>query len=122
MILRLRSGSSCAGQLGEEALLGVDVDQRDAELLEGRDDLLGLVQPHQAVIDEDAGQLLADRLVDEQRRDRGVDAAGEPADHPALADLGLDLRRPARRSPTAATTARSQPATSRRKRVRISVP
>ena len=56
------------------------------------DHLLGLVHPHQAVVDEDAGQLLADRLVDEQRRDRGVDAAGEPADHPALAHLRLDPR------------------------------
>ena len=49
--------------------------------------------------------LLADRAVDEQRRDRGVDAAGEAADHPALADLGAGSSRPARRSPTAATTA-----------------
>ncbi len=92
MILRLRSGSSCAGELVEEALLGLDVDQRDAELLEGGDDLLGLVQPHQAVIDEDTGQLLADRFVDEQRRDRGVDPAGEPADHPPLPHLRPDLR------------------------------
>ena len=47
--------------------------------------------PHQAVVDEDAGQPVADRLVDEQRRDRGVDAAGEAADDAALADLGPDL-------------------------------
>ena len=84
---------------------------------EGLDDLLGLVHAHQAVVDEDAGELLADRPVDEQRRDRGVDAAGEAADHAARRRPGRGSRRPARRSPTAATTARSQPATSRRKRV-----
>ena len=39
------------------------------------------------MVDEDAGELVADRLVDQHRRDRGIDAAGEAADHPALADL-----------------------------------
>ena len=92
MIFRFRSGSSTPASLRQEALLGVDVDQRDAELLERLDHLLGLVQPHQAVVDEDAGQLLPDRAVDQQRRDRGIDAAGEAADHPALADLGADRR------------------------------
>ncbi len=90
MIFRFVSGSSTPGQPRQEPLLGVDVDQRDPEALERLDHLLGLVQPHQAVIDEDAGQLLPHRAVDEQRRDRGVDAAGEAADHPALADLGAD--------------------------------
>ena len=46
---------------------------------EGLDDLLGLVLAQQAVVDEDARQLVADRLVDEQRRDGRVDAAGERA-------------------------------------------
>ena len=92
MILRLRSGSSCPASLSRKRSLGFDVDERDAELLEGGDDLLGLVEPHQAVVDEDAGELLADRPVDEQRRDRGVDPAGEAADHPPLPHLGPDLR------------------------------
>ena len=52
---------------------------------------LGLVEPQQAVIDEHAGELVADRLVDQHRGDRGIDAAGQAADHPALADLGADL-------------------------------
>ena len=52
--------------------------------------LLALAGAHQAVVDEDAGQLIADRLVDQHRRDRRIDAAGEAADHPALADLGAD--------------------------------
>jgi hypothetical protein len=34
-------------------------------------DLLGLAQPQEAVVDEDAGQLVADRLVDQHRRHRG---------------------------------------------------
>ena len=35
------------------------------------------------MIDEDAGELIADRLVDQQRGDGRVDPAGEPADHAA---------------------------------------
>ena len=43
------------------------------------------------MIDEHAGELLADRLVDQHRGDGGIDAAGQPADHPALADLAADF-------------------------------
>jgi len=39
------------------------------------DDALRLVEPQQAVIDEHAGELIADRLMDQHGRDRGVDAA-----------------------------------------------
>ena len=52
---------------------------------------LGLVEPQHAVIDEHAGELVADRFVDQHRGDGGIDAAGEAADHPALADLRADL-------------------------------
>jgi hypothetical protein len=55
------------------------------------DDLFGLAQPHEAVVDEDAGQLLADGLVDQHRGDRAVDAAGEAADRPSANDLLADL-------------------------------
>ena len=60
----------------------------------------------QPVVDEDARELVADRLVDEQRGDGRVDAAREAADDALRADLRadpLDLlldhggRRPARR-------------------------
>ena len=54
------------------------------------DHLLGLVLAHHAVVDEDAGEPVADRAVDEQRGGRGVDAAGEPADRAGLADLRPD--------------------------------
>ena len=55
-------------------------------------DLRRLVQPQHAVVDEDAGQPIADRAVDEQRRDGRVDAAAQPADHPPVADLRADPR------------------------------
>ena len=47
---------------------------------------------HQAVIDEDASELVADRLVDQHGGDRRIDPAGQAADHPALADPGPDRR------------------------------
>ena len=43
------------------------------------------------MVDEHAGELVADRLVQQHRGDRGIDAAGESADHLALAHLGADL-------------------------------
>ncbi len=90
LALRLRVGD--ARERVEELLRGIHVDERDVVVVaEQRHDLLGLVQPHQAVIDEDAGELVADRLVDQHRRDGAVDAAREAADHAALADLLADL-------------------------------
>ena len=89
--LRLASGSVTPLQLLQEARLGVDRHQRHLEgVAEGLDDLLALVLAHQPVIDEHARQLIADRAVHEQRGDRGVDAAGEPADHLAAAHLLAD--------------------------------
>ena len=91
--LALRLGLVLTGERVEEALLGVDVDQLDPELLAERlDDLVGLALSHQAVVDEHAGELVADRPVDEHRRDRRIDAAGEAADDLAVADLLADLR------------------------------
>ena len=67
------------------------MDQLDAEALAERlDDLLGLALAEQAVVDEDAGELVADRLVDERRGGRRIDAAGEAADDAAVADLLAD--------------------------------
>ena len=76
MTLRLASGSVTPRELVEEAVLGVDGDERDLEVVaEGGDDLLALVLAHQAVVDEHARELVADRAVHEQRGDRRVDAA-----------------------------------------------
>jgi hypothetical protein len=76
--LALALGLGDAVQLVEEARLGVDGDERDLEgVAEGGDDLLALVLAHQPVVDEDAGELVADGAVHEQRRHRGVDAAAQ---------------------------------------------
>ena len=51
--------------------------------------------PHEPGVDVHAGELGADGPVDERGGHRGVDPAGQPADGPAVADLGphgLDLR------------------------------
>ena len=67
--LALLLGVVDAVQLAEEQLGGIDVHERDVErAAEQLDDLVGLVQAHQAVVDEDAGELVADRLVDQLRR------------------------------------------------------
>ena len=60
--------------------------QPDVEpVTERRHHLVRFALPQQAVIDEDAGQLVADRLMDQHRRDRRIHAAGQPADHPPRA-------------------------------------
>jgi hypothetical protein len=52
------------------------VHHLDAEIAgKGVHHLLGFVEAQQAVIDEDAGQLVADRAVDQRRRHRRIDAA-----------------------------------------------
>ena len=90
--LALLLGIGDPGELAEEKRFRLNVNQRDVvAVAEQRHDLLRLAEPQQAVVDEHAGELLADRFVDQHRRHRGVDAAGQPADHPALADLLADL-------------------------------
>src|SRR5262249_5173736 len=49
-------------------------------LAEGRDDLLELARAQDAVVDEDAGESIAEGLVADHCGDRGVHAAREPAD------------------------------------------
>ena len=59
---RFSSGLGDAVEAGEEALGGVDVDERHVEMLAERlHDLCRLVLAQEAVVDEDAGQLVADR-------------------------------------------------------------
>ena len=91
--LPLLLGVGHAGEPREEALLRLHVDERDVEVAaEGLDHLLGLVLAQQAVVDEDARELVADGLVHEERGDRGVDAAGERAEHALGADRRADPR------------------------------
>ncbi|MND45787.1 hypothetical protein D3C80_366510 [compost metagenome] len=58
---------------------------------EHADHLLAFTKPHQAMVDVNAGELVADRLMDENSRNRGIDAARECAEHAAGADLLADL-------------------------------
>ncbi|OIQ75598.1 hypothetical protein GALL_427340 [mine drainage metagenome] len=79
-------------KLAKEQIRFVGMDQRDVVVVaEHRHDLLRLVQPQQTMIDEDAGQLIANRLMDQDRRDRGIDAARQPANHPLVANLFADF-------------------------------
>ena len=86
LALGLRLGD--AGEAGEEAGAGVDVDQLDAHRAAERlGHLLALALAHQPGVDVHARQLVADGPVHERRGHRRVDAAGQPADRPAVADL-----------------------------------
>ena len=77
----------------EEAILGVDGDERDLEVVAERgDDLLALVLAHEPVVDEHARELVADRAVHEQRRDARVDAPAQAADDATVPDLRADRR------------------------------
>ena len=79
------------GQGGREGVLGGDGHQVDSR---GRDevafDLLGLVLAQQPVVDEHAGEAGADGALDQGRRHRGVDPAGQAADRVTGPDGGPD--------------------------------
>ena len=82
MILRFCSGSATPASAAQELVGGVDVDDPHAEIARERvHHLLGLVQAQQPVVDEDAGELIADRPVDQRGGDRRVDAAGQAEHH-----------------------------------------
>ena len=92
MILRFSSGSLTPASASRNCFCGVDDVQVDAG---GGDevalDLLGLALAQQPVVDEDAGQPVADRALHDGRGDRGVDAAGERRRSPGrVADLLAD--------------------------------
>ncbi len=68
------------------------MDDLDAEVArEGLHHLLALVEAQQAVVDEHAGELVADGLVQQRRDHGGIDAARQAEDHLIVADLRLDL-------------------------------
>ena len=91
MIFRFSSGSVTPASASRKRSLGVDDLEVDAG---GGDevalDLLGLAGPQQAVVDEHAGEVVADGALHQRGGHRGVDAAGQPAQHPLVADRGLD--------------------------------
>ena len=61
-------------------------------IAERRHHVLRLARPQQAVIHEDACQLLANCPLHQRRRDRRVDAAGQATDGTLSANLGPDRR------------------------------
>ncbi len=90
LALLLRVGF--AGQVGEELVFGVGANHLDAHVLgEHGHHLLAFVQAQQAVVDEHAGQLVADGLVQQRGDHRGVDPAGQAEQHVVGADLGAHL-------------------------------
>ena len=90
LALRFRIGD--VAQRGEELVGRVDDHESDPG---GRDvvalDLFAFTFAQQPMVDEDTGELVADRAVHECRRDRGIDPAGETAQHVTVADAVADL-------------------------------
>ena len=91
--LALRLRLLDAGELVEEAVgrvheAEVHLEIVAEELLHAR----GLVLAQQAVVDEDAGELRAEGLVQQRGGDRGVHPAGEAEDDVLATDLRLDVR------------------------------
>jgi hypothetical protein len=89
--LALLLGVAHAGERVEEPLAGVDRDEAharrgDVVLL----DLATLALAHEAVVHEDADELIAHRLVDESGGHGGVDAARERAEDLARPHLSAD--------------------------------
>ena len=96
--LALLLGIADPGERVQEAFAGIDDDElhpgRGGEVLL---DLLRFALAQKAVVDEDAGELIADRTLHQSGGHRGIDAAGQPADDAFVADrrpdrgeLGLD--------------------------------
>ena len=78
-------------QLIDESLTCIDMDQVHLEgVAEGPDDPVDLALPQEAVVHEEARELIAHRPVDQGRHHRGVHAARQRAEHGVLADLAPD--------------------------------
>ena len=79
------------GQLVEEAVGGVDVDEICVHLVtEDLDDLFAFTLAHEAVVDMHADKLFADCLDEQSRDNRAVDSAREREQNLAVADLFAD--------------------------------
>src|SRR5712692_10069072 len=79
------------GEKREKELRRVDLADRDPEMPEGLDDLVRLVGAHQAVIDQNRMNAVAQRLAQQDRGYGGVDSARERADDRAAPRLTADL-------------------------------
>jgi hypothetical protein len=90
--LALLLGIADALQVAHELRRGVDMHHPDAEIAgKGVHHLGGFVEAQQAVIDENAGQLVTDRAVNQRCRDRRIDAARKTENHFFSADLRTNL-------------------------------
>ncbi len=91
LALRFRIGDAL--ERIEELRRSIDRDERDVVVTaEEIDDFLRLALAQQTMIDEDAGELIADRLVDEERGHGRIDPAREPAHDIGIAHLLADAR------------------------------
>ena len=89
LALQLGIGDALAGR--EEAVRGTHADHVESHALIMLEDILELILAQQAVVHEDADQVLADSLVYQQGRDRGIHAARKAEHDDVVSDLGLDF-------------------------------
>ncbi len=92
MILRLRSGSVTPLSRVKKQFRRVLVLQLDFEMA-AKNFLhdFRLARAQQAIVDENAGELVADGLVQQRRRDAGIHAAAQAENDLLLADLRADF-------------------------------
>ena len=78
LALLFRIADACQGS--EEALLGVDADHPHAQVFgESAHHLVALPQPQQAMVDENAHQLITNRSMQQGSDNRRVDTTGQPS-------------------------------------------
>jgi hypothetical protein len=77
--------------VAQELIAGVDADHLGVQLAgEHVHHHVAFVQAQQAVVDEHAGELVADGAVDQRRGHRRIDAARQAEDHLLVAHLLAD--------------------------------
>ena len=83
----LTFGIGHSGEFCQKALGSIDGDKIDVILTsEKAFDFLAFVLSEKAVVNEDAGEVFADCLMQKQGGDRGIDTAGKGAKHLFVAD------------------------------------
>ena len=106
-LLSLLFGIGDAGKFGKKQVAGIAMNQRDVVVAaEQINDLLGFARAQHSGVDKDAGQLVANCLVQQGRGDRRIDAARQAQHDVAVthlaADAVEDLRVKHRHRPVAA--------------------
>ena len=89
--LALLLGVGDASEVGEELLGGIDTDDVETKTLVVLHNVAELILAEHAVIDEDAGEVLADGFVEKDGGHARIDAAGEAEDHLVVAQLCLEF-------------------------------